>query len=170
MKVGTRYATVAVLGGAVLVADQITKILVLGAISAARPVIEVTEFLNIVLVWNRGISFGVLNRASDWQPWVLVGVAMAIVIGLLIWLRTLEGRWLAIAISLIVGGAIGNVIDRIRLGAVVDFVDFHVRGWHFATFNVADAAITLGVLILLADSLFGSGKSPKEGRKPARKR
>ena len=156
-----RYGWVAGLGGVVIALDQASKIWVLGALSAARPAIEVTPFLNIVLVWNRGISFGVLNRESGWQPWLLVGVALVIAAGLLIWLRRLEGRWMVLAIALIVGGAIGNVIDRVRFRAVVDFVDFHTGGWHFATFNVADAAITCGVLILLADSLFAGRKSPK---------
>jgi len=159
--VGGRYGAVAGLGGLIVALDQASKLWVLDAISAAKPFIEVTSFLNIVLVWNRGISFGVLNRDSTWQPWALIGVAMAIVIGLLIWLRKIEARMLIVAIALIVGGALGNVIDRIRLGAVVDFVDFHFSGWHFATFNVADAAITFGVVILLLDSLFGSGKSAK---------
>lgn len=156
-----RYGLVTAISGLILVLDQASKIWVLSTISAAKPFIEVTSFLNIVLVWNRGISFGVLNRESTWQPWVLVGLAMAIVIGLLIWLRKIETGMLVVAIALIVGGAIGNVIDRVRLGAVVDFVDFHASGWHFATFNVADAAITSGVVILLLDSLFGSGKATK---------
>lgn len=158
---GRRYGVVACLGGLIIALDQASKIWVLSTISATKPFIEVTSFLNIVLVWNRGISFGVLNRESTWQPWVLVGLAVAIVIGLLIWVRKIETRMLVVAIALIVGGAIGNVIDRVRLGAVVDFVDFHVSGWHFATFNVADAAITFGVVFLLFDSLFGSGKTTK---------
>jgi len=158
---GGRYGVVAALGGFIILVDQLSKAWVLSSLSAARPSIEVTSFLNVVLVWNRGISFGVLNRDSEWLPWALIAVAAAIVVGLLFWLRKLDGRWLVMAIALIVGGAIGNVIDRFRFGAVVDFVDFHVSGWHFATFNVADAAITCGVLILLADSLFGGQKSPK---------
>ncbi|MYJ72853.1 MAG: signal peptidase II [Rhodospirillaceae bacterium] len=151
-----RYGFVAGLGALVLALDQITKVWVLGALSAARPAIEVTSFLNIVLVWNRGISFGLFNRESDWQPWLLVGLSLVIVAGLLLWLRTERGRWMTLAIALLAGGAIGNAVDRVRLGAVVDFLDFHVRGWHFAAFNVADAAITCGVAVLLAGSLFGS--------------
>ena len=131
----------------------------LGALSAVRPAIEATPFLNIVLVWNRGISFGLFNRDSDWQPWLLVGLTLVIVAGLMIWLRTVRDRWTTLAIGLIAGGATGNAIDRVRFGAVVDFVDFHVGGWHFATFNVADAAITCGVAIVLAVSLFGGRKN-----------
>ncbi|MDE0148292.1 MAG: signal peptidase II [Rhodospirillaceae bacterium] len=151
-----RYGFVAGLGALILALDQITKVWVLGALSAARPAIEVTSFLNIVLVWNRGISFGLFNRESDWQPWLLVGLSLVIVAGLLLWLRTERGRWMTLAIALLAGGAIGNAVDRVRLGAVVDFLDFHVRGWHFAAFNVADAAITCGVAVLLVGSLFGS--------------
>ena len=154
-----RYGLVAGLGGLVLALDQIGKVWVLGVLGAARPAIEVTPFLNIVLVWNRGISFGLLDRDSDWQPWLLVGLSLVIVAGLLVWLRTERGRWVTLAVALIAGGAIGNAIDRARLGAVVDFVDFHLGGWHFATFNLADAAITCGVALMLAVSLFGARKN-----------
>lgn len=154
-----RYGFVAGLGALVLALDQISKVWVLGALSAARPAIEVASFLNIVLVWNRGISFGLFNRESDWQPWFLVGLSLVIVAGLLVWLRTARGRWMTLAIALVAGGAIGNAVDRARLGAVVDFVDFHIGGWHFAAFNVADAAITCGVAVILAVSLFGSRKN-----------
>ncbi len=150
-----RYGLVAGIGALILALDQISKVWVLGVLSAARPAIEVTSFLNIVLVWNRGISFGLFDRESDWQPWFLVGLSLVIVAGLLVWLRTARGRWTALAVALVAGGAIGNAVDRVRLGAVVDFVDFHTGGWHFAAFNVADAAITCGVAVLLAVSLFG---------------
>ena len=154
-----RYGFVAGLGALILALDQISKVWVLGVLSTARPAIEVTSFLNIVLVWNRGVSFGLFNRESDWQPWLLVGLSLVIVAGLLVWLRTARGRWMTLAIALVAGGAIGNAVDRARLGAVVDFVDFHVGGWHFAAFNVADAAITCGVAVILAASLFGGRKN-----------
>ena len=154
-----RYGVVAGLGGLVLALDQISKVWILGALGAARPAIEVTPFLNFVLVWNRGVSFGLLDRDSAWQPWLLVGLSLAIVAGMLVWLRTERGRGVTLAIALIAGGAVGNAVDRMRLGAVVDFVDFHLDGWHFATFNVADAAITCGVAVLLVVSLFGAPKN-----------
>ena len=156
-----RYGFVAGLGGLVLALDQISKVWILGALSAARPAIEVTPFLNLVLVWNRGISFGLFDRDSAWQPWLLVGLSLAIVAGMLFWLRMERGRWVTLAVALIAGGAGGNAVDRARLGAVVDFVDFHLGGWHFATFNVADAAITCGVALLLAVSLFGARNNTK---------
>ena len=154
-----RYGFVAGFGALILALDQISKVWVLGVLSTARPAIEVTSFLNIVLVWNRGVSFGLFNRESDWQPWLLVGLSLVIVAGLLVWLRAAQSRWMTLAIALVAGGAIGNAVDRARLGAVVDFVDFHIGGWHFAAFNVADAAITCGVAVLLAVSLFGSRKN-----------
>ncbi len=154
-----RYGLIAGLGGLVLALDQISKVWVLGALGAARPAIEVTPFLNFVLVWNRGVSFGMLDRDSAWQPWLLVGLSLAIVAGMLVWLRAERGRWMTPAVALIAGGAVGNAVDRVRLGAVVDFVDFHLGGWHFATFNIADAAISCGVALLLVVSLFGAGKN-----------
>lgn len=156
-----RYGFVAGLGALILALDQASKAWVLGALDAARPAIEVTSFLNIVLVWNRGISFGLFDRDSAWQPWLLVGLSLVIVAGMLIWLSTTRGRWAAPAIGLIAGGAVGNAVDRARLGAVVDFIDFHLGDRHFAAFNVADAAITCGVAVLLAVSLFGDRKNPK---------
>ena len=159
--VARRYGFVAGLGALILALDQASKAWVLGALDAARPAIEVTSFLNIVLVWNRGISFGLFDRASAWQPWLLIGLSLSIVAGMLIWLRTARGRWATLAIALISGGAVGNAVDRARLGAVVDFIDFNVRDWHFAAFNVADAAITCGVAVLLAGSLFGDRNNPR---------
>lgn len=155
-----RYGFVAGLGALVLALDQVSKVWVLGTLGAARPAIEVTPFLNIVLVWNRGISFGLFDRDSDWQPWLLVGLSLVIVAGMLVWLRAERGRWVTLAVGLLAGGAVGNAVDRVRLGAVVDFIDFHVSDWHFAAFNVADAAITCGVAVLLAVSLFGNRNNP----------
>ena len=151
-----RYGFVAGLGALVLALDQASKAWVLGALGADRPAIEIAPFLDFVLVWNRGISFGMLDRASEWQPWLLVGLSLIIVAGMLVWLRTERGRWATLAVALLAGGAAGNAVDRARLGAVVDFIDFHVRDWHFAAFNVADAAIVCGVAVLLAISLFGN--------------
>ena len=120
----------------------------------ARPV-EVTSFLNWVLVGNRGVSFGLLSGVG---PWVFVGIALAVTAGLMVWLARSRQGWLAWAVGLIAGGALGNVIDRARLGAVVDFVDLHVAGYHWPAFNVADSAITIGVGLVVIDALFGLTK------------
>lgn len=146
---------VAVVAGAL---DQLSKFWILDLLGANPTVIEVTPFLNLVLGFNPGISFGFLPFDS---PWIWSAFAIAVVIGLVVWLRRAEQGWLAVALGLVIGGAVGNVIDRWRIGAVVDFIDLHYAGFHWWTFNVADAAITAGVALLLVDALFLSGKSTK---------
>ena len=133
--------------------DQASKRWILADVMDPPRVIPVTPFFNIVVVWNRGVSFGILNQESAWVPWLLTALALAICIGLFIWLRRADGRWLAGGLGLIIGGALGNVIDRVRFGAVFDFLDVHAAGYHWPAFNVADAAITVGVATLLIDSL-----------------
>lgn len=134
----------------VLIADQASKILVLAWLE--RP-IEVTPFFNLVLVWNRGVSFGMFGSAGPGAPWFLSGLALAVVVGLTIWLRRTAHRPTGIALGLVIGGALGNVVDRVRFGAVVDFLDLHVAGYHWPAFNVADSAICIGAVVLLADGL-----------------
>jgi signal peptidase II len=118
-----------------------------------HPPIEVTGFFNLVMVWNRGISFGLLDGGGAWMPWVLALVALGVVAGLIVWLRRIDRGLLAVAIGLVIGGAIGNLIDRLRFGAVADFLDFHLWGYHWYAFNIADSAIVIGVIILLVDGL-----------------
>ncbi|MBL28346.1 MAG: signal peptidase II [Rhodospirillaceae bacterium] len=143
---------------AVLVADQVTKQLVLDYFLTppeGAPV-TLTGFLNLVLVWNRGVSFGMLGGESTVPAWGLGLVAIAIVVALLVWMVRSRSRGLGVALGLIVGGAIGNVVDRLIHGAVVDFIDFHYGDWHWPAFNIADSGITVGVAWLFVDSLFGS--------------
>lgn len=137
----------------ITVLDQISKWWILADVMNPPTVIPVTPFFNLVLVWNRGVSFGILNQSSVWIPWLLSALAAAICVGLFIWLRRAESRCLAVALGLIIGGALGNLVDRVRFGAVVDFLDVHAGGYHWPAFNVADAAITIGVGVLLIDSL-----------------
>lgn len=148
----------------VLIVDQITKQIIVGEVMQPPRVIEVTGFLNLVMVWNRGISFGMLAGQHEAMRWVLSAVALAITVVLVLWLRRMDRRWPAAAVGLVIGGAVGNVIDRFRYGAVADFVDLHVFGYHWPAFNVADAAISVGVVLLLIDSFVGEGSRP-EGRK-----
>lgn len=136
----------------VLVLDQASKTAVVDALAGTRRVIEVLPFLNIVMAWNPGVSFGLFSDAAG--PWVLFGVAAVFSVVLLVWLWKAEGRLLQLALGLMIGGALGNAIDRVRWGAVADFIDFHLGGWHFWAFNVADSAITVGAVLLIADSLF----------------
>ncbi len=145
----------------VAVFDQISKWWILADVMSPPAVIPVTPFFNLVLVWNRGVSFGILNQGSAWVPWLLSALAAAICVGLFIWLRRAESRRLAAALGLIIGGALGNLVDRLRFGAVVDFLDVHAGGYHWPAFNVADAAITVGVGILLIDSLIAGREERK---------
>lgn len=141
---------------AVLVAavDQLTKWWILSAVMQPPRVIPIAPFFNLVLGWNRGVSFGILNTDSAVAPWLLALVAGAIVAVLSVWLAKAETRFVAGALGCVIGGAVGNVIDRLRYGAVADFLDFHAFGYHWPAFNVADSAITLGAVALILDSLF----------------
>ncbi len=146
----------------VIVLDQASKLYFLALLDEGMgPPIVVTPFFNLVAVWNYGVSFGMFNTREPAGAWILTGVALAIVVALFIWLRKVTVRPVAAAIGMVIGGALGNVIDRIREGAVFDFADFHVAGWHWPAFNVADSAITVGVLILLIDALFAGPRSSK---------
>jgi signal peptidase II len=139
----------------VILLDQASKWWILGLLQGrAPPVIEILPVFNLVLTWNRGVSFGMFSSAHDIMPYVLVAVALAISGGLLLWMRKVDRLLLALPLGLVVGGALGNVVDRLRYGAVVDFLDVHVGGWHWPAFNVADSAITIGVLAIVADGLF----------------
>lgn len=137
----------------VIAFDQLTKWIMLTGLDLETRSIAVTSFFNLVLVWNRGVSFGMFNDAGAAGPWILSGLAIAVVVGLLYWLRQAEGWRLVAGLGLVIGGAIGNVIDRFRFGAVVDFLDVHVAGYHWPAFNVADAAICIGAGLLLLDGL-----------------
>jgi signal peptidase II len=141
-----------------LVLDQITKWWIVGRVMDPPQAVEVAPFFNLVMVWNRGITFGLFGDAQ-WGRWAFAGLAMAIVVVLITWLLRAARPWIAAALGLIIGGAIGNVVDRIRWGAVADFLDFHVAGWHWPAFNVADSAIVVGVGLLLLDALFGRKES-----------
>lgn len=137
----------------ILVMDQITKVLILVYYHPGE-VTVLTDFLNIVRVHNRGAAFSFLAGADGWQRWFFVGIGVASALFIIYMLRTHAGqRLFCFALTCILGGAIGNVVDRLLHGYVVDMVDFHVGRWHFPAFNVADSAITLGVIFLLLDEL-----------------
>lgn len=145
----------------VIVFDQLTKWLVLGHFLDSPQTIEVTAFFNLVLVWNWGVSFGLFSSDSPWNAVLLSLLAIGIVAFLIRWLFRTERRMLATALGLVIGGAIGNVIDRAIHGAVVDFLDFHVAGWHWPAFNIADSSIFVGAAILIGDALFRGEEKPK---------
>lgn len=146
----------------VLVLDAITKRWIMQDVLGGLPqVVEVTGFFNIVWVWNQGVSFGMLGGGAV-PPLALKALAGAIVIGLALWLWRADTRLAALALALVIGGAIGNIIDRALWGAVFDFLDFHAFGTHFPAFNMADSAITIGVGLLLYDSFAPRSGSAEE--------
>ena len=112
--------------------------------------IEFLPFFNLTMVWNEGVSFGLFQSGN---PWPLIIVAFTISVIFSVWLARSKNWVEAISLSMVIGGALGNVIDRLHFGAVADFFDFHAFGWHYPAFNVADSCITLGIVILLTNSL-----------------
>ena len=136
-----------------LIADQFTKVLVLGSFQLGDSRV-VTSFFNLVRVHNAGAAFSFLADASGWQRWFFTGLGVAAAV-LIVWmLKNHAGqRLFGFALACILGGAIGNVIDRVLYGYVVDFLDFHWAGMHFPAFNVADSAISIGAVCLILDEL-----------------
>lgn len=138
-----------IVAGAVIVFDQATKALIVASF-ALHDGLFVTRFFNLVHVLNPGASFSFLADAGGWQRWLFVALALGISAWLVVMLRQHSTeRLLPLSFAMILGGAIGNVIDRIRLGAVIDFLQFHWNDWYFPAFNVADSAITVGVALML---------------------
>ncbi len=146
----------------IVVADFVTKQWALSALTGQGRV-PVTDFFNLVLVWNTGVSFGMFRSGGEAGRWLLTGLALVITCVLLFWLRRERRLWPRLAIWLIIAGALGNVVDRIRFGAVVDFLDFHLFGYHWPAFNIADSVIVVGAVLLVVDSLFGGGRKLDPG-------
>ena len=139
---------------ATVLVDQVSKELLLRYLLKTGATVQVIDGLfRLVIVWNPGVSFGFLGGDKALPPWLLSIVAVAVCVGLFVWLRRIDRPLIGWGIGLVMGGAIGNVIDRARWGAVFDFADFHVGQWHWPTFNVADSAIVVGVGLMLIDSL-----------------
>ena len=142
----------------ILILDQWTKFIILEQPDlTGYSSIEVTSFFNIVLVLNRGVSFGMF--AGQNQPLLLIGISGVIITILFIWLWRNSSLATALSIGSIIGGAIGNVIDRVRYGAVVDFLDFHIAGLHWPAFNIADSFVFIGVVVLCIYSMFFEKKN-----------
>ena len=139
--------------------DQASKWWILVEVMNPPRVIPVTSLLNFVLTWNRGISFGLFNNEGNFGAWFFSILAIIIVGILLIWLRKAETKVQSISLGFIIGGAIGNVIDRINHLAVLDFIDFHLWGSHWPAFNAADSFITLGAVVLIIDSLISGQRN-----------
>ena len=137
----------------ILVADQVTKTLILDSYRLGDAT-TITSFFNIVRAHNTGAAFSFLAQAGGWQRWFFTGFGVLAALFIVWQLRAHPGQKLfSFALASILGGAIGNVIDRMVYGYVVDFLDFHAAGWHFPAFNVADAGISLGAVLLIVDEL-----------------
>lgn len=143
----------------VIVLDQLTKYLASTLLSYYQP-LAVMPLFNLTLMHNTGAAFSFMNDAGGWQRWLFTLIALGVSIFLGLWLKrlTVQEKLQAVALALILGGAIGNVIDRMRLGYVIDFIDVYYATWHFPAFNIADSAITIGAVLIIYDSLFGAAK------------
>lgn len=147
-----------------LLLDQISKQWVLELAGDPYPKLlrEVTSFFNLVLVWNRGVSFGLFSDHPEWIPLLLIVFTGLVALILAVWLWRTPRLLTAYGLGLVIGGAVGNIVDRVRFGAVVDFLDFHVFGWHWPAFNVADSVIFMGVALLLVDTILESVEKKNE--------
>lgn len=145
----------------VILLDQLTKWWIVSVVMQPPRVIEITPFFELVLAHNRGVSFSLLRLDAAWGPWVLSAFAVAVVVWLFLWQRRAGSRLLSAAVGLVMGGALGNVVDRLHAAAVTDFIEVHAAGYYFPAFNLADSAITVGVVLLLLEALFSQREKPK---------
>lgn len=138
------------LGFVIVILDQWTKFLAVKHLSVNNPH-AVISFFNLTLTFNTGTAFSFLTSASGWQIWLLIGLALVVCLLILVWLGKIprQANWLAASLVLIFGGALGNLIDRFHYGHVIDFIDLHINSWHYPTFNLADSAICIGVVMLI---------------------
>jgi len=148
---------------AVIVLDQLTKYVATDLLIYAEPV-AVMPFFNLTLLHNTGAAFSFLSDAGGWQRWFFALMAVGVSAGIIVWISRLESKqkWLAISLALIVGGALGNLWDRLYFGYVVDFIQIYYEQWYWPAFNIADSAISVGAVMLLIDGFFGqSAKSDR---------
>jgi signal peptidase II len=147
----------------VLVLDLGTKYLADSRLAYADPV-AVLPIFDLTLLYNTGAAFSFLSAAGGWQRWLFILIAVAVSTVILVWMRRTPMRpwWLSCGLALLLGGALGNLYDRIAHGHVVDFISLHYAGWYFPAFNLADTAITLGAGLLIIDMLFGGAPASEE--------
>ena len=145
----------------VLILDQISKHWMLHAYKLPeRAPVEITPFLNMDMVWNTGISFGMLGEFGVSNAMALIILAVFICAALVAWMAKIDDRFLTRAIGMVLGGAMGNIVDRYHFGAVFDFIDLHIGNYHWPAFNIADAAIVIGVGLIILDSIWNKPPSP----------
>ncbi len=145
-----------------ILADQLSKYYILHEVLGSWAVINIAPVFNLVRAWNTGVSFSMFNNYGSLGVWLLSGMALLIVAFLLTWLKNEKSRLAQAALGLIIGGALGNVIDRVRLGAVFDFLDFHIGESHWPAFNAADSFICIGAGILILQSVFNHLKKKEQ--------
>lgn len=146
----------------VVIVDQLSKAVITAHLHPFDS-IRVLPVFNIVLLENTGAAFSFLANQPGWQRWFFILLALVITTGIVVWLWRLSGegmRWIACGLALVAGGAIGNVIDRIRYGYVIDFIQVHYQQWFYPAFNAADSAITVGAIMLVLDGLFRQRRNP----------
>ncbi len=150
----------------IILADQLTKYLIEANLLVFET-IPILPFFNLTLVYNEGAAFSFLADQGGWQRWFFAILAVAVTIILVVWLARLRHheKVVAAALALIIGGAVGNLIDRVRYGHVVDFLDVYYKDWHWPAFNIADSAITIGVALMILDALFPA-KPPQAADTP----
>lgn len=136
------------------VLDQASKMLVFSFLANSRPVFELTPFFNLVMAWNTGVSFSMFDNLGGAGVYVLSAFSLIVVGFLLYWLRDEKSVLIQMALGMIIGGAIGNVADRVRMGAVFDFLDIHAFGYHWPAFNLADSFICIGAALVIGNGLF----------------
>ena len=154
MKIGNLRRAGLLIAVAIAGLDQLSKWWIVEIVMQPPQLMPLTPFFNLVLGHNRGVSFGLFGTDESYAPYILSGIAAAISVALVIWLWRADRRPVVIALGMIIGGAVGNVIDRLSIGAVVDFLDFHAAGYHWPAFNIADIGITCGAALLIIDSFF----------------
>lgn len=144
----------------VIALDRVSKYLASSSLNLHEP-LNILPFFNLTLMHNQGAAFSFLSQAGGWQRWLFTAIAIVVTLVIVQWIRRLSPAetWMAAALSLIAGGALGNVWDRIQLGYVIDFIDVYYGTWHWPTFNIADSAITIGALMLIMEGLKGGRKS-----------
>jgi signal peptidase II len=154
-----------VVAAVIILADATAKQWAVDTLVLYRPV-QVNGWLNWTLAHNYGAAFSLLSDAGGWQRWLFTVLAIGVSGFLMVWLFRLQrGEWrVGLALGLVIGGAMGNLIDRISLGYVVDFIDVHYAGWHWPAFNIADSAISCGIALLLLDTLITSWRKPASGQ------
>ena len=159
---GLRWLWVALL---ILVLDQLTKWLATEQLSYGEQIAIIPSFFNITLLHNTGAAFSFLSDAGGWQRWFFTVIAVGVSIGITVWLSRLQSsqRWLTIALVLILGGAVGNLWDRVYLGYVVDFIQVYYQQWYWPAFNIADSAITIGATMLFIDAFRTEPESSPNG-------